>query len=505
MFANMTHKQQKACKVLIGCAVALFVTIVLTVTLLSLAGKKGGVSDEDYDPSANVLDSSSTAILPMTTDAGQDYLANTVFVGDSNTVRMYNMGLITLDQFVGKEGMGIQSVISDACVYFENDANAYTIPQAIAKMKPQRVIVMLGTNNADGSVSSNEFIADYRQALQAISGAYAYCDIIVAAIPPIPQDHSNYPAMKMQTIDELNQALLDMCEADGYSFLNTSEVLKGPDGFGESNYFDAKDIHFTTSGINSFLNYVRTHALLSQDRRPDTEADKRAAAPGGQESTASTPAPTPQESEKPESFTVEYSVSGEGGTLSGGPDNLKDQTKITCSVTGNGSVTVTAVPKEGYVFERWSDGITTPQRTDSGIRANTQVTASFVKEAIVTILITPDTATVNAGEQVPMTVKVTVNGADYSTADVVWYDNDVKVGVGSSYLFETATPGADHKIRAEITVEGTTRVDTATIFVNSAPDPTPEPTPDPTPEQEQDPDPEDDSDDGEEDSEEDDD
>ena len=39
--------------------------------------------------------------------------------------------------------------------------------------------------------------------------------------------------------------------------------------------------------------------------------------------------------------------------------------------------TVTAEPKEGYRFVRWSDGVTTAARNDIDIRADLYVTAIF--------------------------------------------------------------------------------------------------------------------------------
>ena len=126
----------------------------------------------DSDQDAYQIDQEAGAILAETEDGGTQYLAETLFVGDSNTVRMYNYGLLTLDQFVGKEGMGIGSLTTEQCVAFKNDSQTYTIPQAIAKMKPRRIVVMMGTNNANGSMSAEEFSSEYADAMKAIEESY---------------------------------------------------------------------------------------------------------------------------------------------------------------------------------------------------------------------------------------------------------------------------------------------------------------------------------------------
>ena len=268
---NMTPKQKQAALVLAGCALALIVTI--SVVAVKLSGAGGGhtsSSGEEYDQNAYQIDQEAGAILAETEDGGTQYLADTLFVGDSNMVRMYNYGLLTLDQFVGKEGMGIGSLSTEQCVAFKNDSKSYTIPQAIAKMKPRRIVVMMGTNNANGSMSAEEFSSEYADAMKAIEESYPYCDILIAAVPPIPEDHSKYPDLKMQTIDAFNQALVKLCEEKGYHFLNTSEALKDETGFGKAEYFETSDIHMNADGLSAILSYARTHVYESEDRRPDT-------------------------------------------------------------------------------------------------------------------------------------------------------------------------------------------------------------------------------------------
>ena len=77
------------------------------------------------------------------------------------------------------------------------------------------------------------FISNYTALVQAIQEAYPYTDLIVNTVPPIPENHSNYPHMDQAKIDDFNMALLNMCEQLGVRFLNTAEVLKGENGYGQ--------------------------------------------------------------------------------------------------------------------------------------------------------------------------------------------------------------------------------------------------------------------------------
>ena len=72
--------------------------------------------------------------------------------------------------------------------------------------------------------------------------------------------------------------------------------------------------------------------------------------------------------ETQQQFTLTY-MAGEGGSITG-------ETSQTV-LYGESGTAVTAVPEEGYVFVRWSDGVTTATRTDSNVTSDITVTAEF--------------------------------------------------------------------------------------------------------------------------------
>ncbi len=214
------------------------------------------------------INETSSALLTGTADAGDAYQEQTLFIGDSNTVRLYANGLICLQQFCAKEGIGTSAALNEGIVTFKRDDNRYTIAQAVAKMKPRRVVIMLGTN--DNGMSTEDFISHYTALVQAIQASYPYTDIIVNTVPPVPSNHSNYPNMDQTRIDDFNMALLTMCEQLGVKFLNSAEALKDANGYGNVDYYQSGDIHLKPAGLKVRLKYLRTHAYETDDRRPDT-------------------------------------------------------------------------------------------------------------------------------------------------------------------------------------------------------------------------------------------
>ena len=249
----------------------------------------------------------SGAFLRETEDAGEEYLQESLFVGDSNTVRLAAFGEIEMNSMAGVVGMGVQSVPTKACIWFREYVEPVTMARAAALLQPRRMIVMFGTNNTD--MRPEAFIAAYEQALKALENGYPYADIILAAVPPVGAGKAD--AAKVQKrIDAFNLALAAFAEENGYPFLNSAEALKGSDGYMKAAYVEDDGMHFTAKGAAAFVQYARTHSYDAEDRRPALNRQPtRMDAPylpssssqaAGEETTQPTAEPTAQPTETPQ-------------------------------------------------------------------------------------------------------------------------------------------------------------------------------------------------------------
>lgn len=473
---TMTPMQHRAVLVCILCVLAVLLTFGITTTLLKKEEPAPSVSESVADPTSGEdlsghyqIDNASTALLTETADAGTDYLNDTLFLGDSNTVRLYNNGLISLQQFCAKEGIGTQVALNEGIVTFKKDSSHYTIPQAVAMMKPRRVVMTFGTN--DTGMEVPDFIAHYTALIQAIQQSYPYTDIIVNTVPPVPVDHSNYPHMDQAKIDDFNMALLDLCEQLGVRFLNSAEALKGSDGYGIADYYTSGDIHLKSAGLKAVLNYLRTHALQTEDRRPDTNniptrtmeyvsnPSSAVAAPSSEavsssesqaESASSSESSSSESTSEEKKFEARYRVDKNGGgTLSVGNDT--GNSSVTYTVTDpDKSITVTAVPAEGHVFVKWSDGLTSKTRTDTDFKQNLDVTAVFGTASV------HITSEGKGAVGSSYTFKAALSGKYAKTENLRWYANgqEVTQAAGKSSItvvVDNSMVNASYKIHAVVT------------------------------------------------------
>ncbi len=430
---TLTPMQKQAVLVCIVCALAALLTIGITLTLVK-RGKNPALPDEkpgsqelvpgEEDISDHYqINETSSALLAETADAGENYQKETLFIGDSNTVRLYANGLISLQQFCAKEGIGTHAALTEGIVTFKKDNNSYTIAQAVAKMKPRRVVIMLGTN--DNGMTVDEFIGNYTALVQAIQESYPYTDIIVNTVPPVPSNHSNYPNMDQTRIDDFNMALLSMCEEMGLKFLNSAEVLKDANGYGREDYYQSGDIHLKPAGLKAMLGYLRTHAYETDDRRPDvsnipTRAEYTANPSAAVQAPSSSEAVS-SSSEEAVLYQAGYHVDKTGGgTLSSGSTSGK--TVLTYDVTSTEqSISVTAVPQEGYVFVKWSDGVKQKTRTDTNFKQNVDVTAVFAQASI------HISSEGKAALGDSYTFKAKLSGKYLDAGSIRWYANGVEV------------------------------------------------------------------------------
>ena len=292
-------------------------------------------------------DTTVPTILPQTADAGRSYVDDTLFIGDSNTVRytMYaddtGTAFSTLKNNIGVVSMGAGSITTLKCEKFKGDSTLYTIPDAVAKLQPKRIIIGFGSNNLGGSsTDATKFIAQYREGLAAITKAWPYADIIVSAIPPLDQQRDN-TNLTMTQVDAYNAALVTMCEEDGYKFLNTAEVLRDDaTGWAKKDYTLSDGVHLSKEAVTAYFTYVRTHAYVTQDRRPESTA--AIPEPDGVPLGLISSDPIAVRGAK---VPVEF-VATSGGSISGSTSQ-KVKKGGTCS-------TVKAVPNAGWKFAGWT-------------------------------------------------------------------------------------------------------------------------------------------------------
>lgn len=265
---------------LIVLVISLFLTVFQGIRLLlsdssdsSAAGMKKTTKTTEVS-----LTNVDTIVLQETEDAGKDYVDETLFLGDSNTVRFMSFTdedgetFTTEENTIAVAGMGVDAIDSLECMQFST--GTFTMVKSVEILQPRRVIITFGTNNLTGNDSDSvkaSFIESYTKQLKKIEDAYPTVDIIVNSIPPISQS-TVYTKLNAKQILHWNEAIEEMCEENDWHYLNSYEVLADEDtGYALDGMMDTDGLHLSKKGIQTLFDYIRTHAYITDDDRPDLE------------------------------------------------------------------------------------------------------------------------------------------------------------------------------------------------------------------------------------------
>ena len=143
-----------------------------------------------------------------------------------------------------------------------------------------------------------------------------------------------------------------------------------------------------------------------------------------------------------------------GGTLTTGDSTGNNSVSYKVNDPGK-SITVTAVPAEGHVFVKWSDGVTSKTRTDTNFKQNLDVTAIF---GAASVRITSEGhATLGSA----YTFKASLNGKYASAENLHWYANgtEIKAAAGMTSItvkVDASMLNTSYKIHAAIVYNGST-------------------------------------------------
>lgn len=357
---------------------------------------------DGYDPAAYSipLDIYGGVILQEGSDGGDEYVADTLFLGDDNVERMPAFGVTSQSNSIGIRGLRIGEVTSRPVVKFEG-MDPVAIPQAVKVMQPLRVVTCFGYS--DLGMGTAEFIDAYRTAIQAIQEQWPYAQIIIASVLPVARNTAG-SATVMTQIDQFNLELVKLAQEQGLPFLNWGTSLRSADdGFARADYMLDDGALLSQGGMQMLFGYLRAHTHATQDTRPKPlkEIPARQALEEGTGTDTSLPATgasssAPSSSQPPAnpqptgSVTVIFNA-GDGGSLSSGGSSSKSF-RVTAA-PGSTCGGVTAVPDPNNIFQGWSSthggignpGATTlhytvPSGTASG--STITVTAAFFQQLI---------------------------------------------------------------------------------------------------------------------------
>ncbi len=219
----------------------------------------------------------SDAIVPeQSTPVDDSYFSDAVFIGDSRVEGFRNQSGITQGTFL--TGVGMETVGIFEKPYISTPSGMVTVYQAMSGTDYGKVYIMLGTNDL-GEPDFNDFKEHYRACLAELKKEAPHAVIYVMSVAYVEEEkaHANQYGsyVNNQNIDAVNEKILELCEEEGYYYLDINEVLSdGQDSLIPDATSDG--IHLYDTYCKIWLDYLKTHYIpeeeLSSVKKDETES-----------------------------------------------------------------------------------------------------------------------------------------------------------------------------------------------------------------------------------------
>ena len=203
-------------------------------------------------------------VLAETADAGQAYIDKIVFLGDSTTygLRAYKMlagGKDTTQVWTPKTGTLTLSQASFATIVYPETDEELTIADAVAKKKPEYLVITLGVNGVS-FMKEDYFKSEYKKIIESVQTASPNTKIICQSIFPVAKTYARLESINNELIDAANKWICEIAAECGVKYLDTNSALRDADGWLPEDYHNGDGMHLQTNSFTIELNNIRTHA-----------------------------------------------------------------------------------------------------------------------------------------------------------------------------------------------------------------------------------------------------
>jgi hypothetical protein len=206
------------------------------------------------------------ARLPLTEDAGREYLDRITFLGECTTYGIgyyYRHGYTDLcppaQIWTPANGTMTLAYYESARILFPGTKEEIPIAECARRAKPEILIITLGVNGL-GYLDEEGFKAKFRSLVGEIRDASPATEIILNAIYPLADSWEGKSYLNNAMIDDANIWMEAVAEELGCPFLFCRESLEA-DGRLPEKYQNGDGLHLAGEAYSQIIAYIRTHAL----------------------------------------------------------------------------------------------------------------------------------------------------------------------------------------------------------------------------------------------------
>lgn len=229
-------------------------------------------------------------------DAGEDYLNKLVYIGDSLTHGLeYYKILPEENVWTPLSGTMTLSNVAGKKIYFTEDKKEIPITDALARTKPEILVIALGVNGISW-LNEENFKNEFRSLVSTVKKITPETKIILQSIFPVAPSWKQQESINNFKISRANKWMLEVAYELGLYYMDVAECLVDAEtGYLPETSDSGDGLHLNAQTYRVVANYIRTHSIPtkpSSTKPVDTTEATTAPQPEAPDTTEETTADT---------------------------------------------------------------------------------------------------------------------------------------------------------------------------------------------------------------------
>lgn len=204
------------------------------------------ITKSNYSESAKTSTDTSSNKKSTEPEIDEKFFSNALFIGDSITEGISAYGFLDKTNVLAVKGLTVLKAEKEM--------------DTIVKRKPDRIYILLGSNDLLYGMDSEKFSSQYIEFIQHIKEKLPETKLYIQSIFPVSREvESKKPMLSNSRIDIFNKDLKKMAEQQGIGYIDISGLLKDASGIMNKDY-TSDGIHVKYKFYSIWLDYIKRNS-----------------------------------------------------------------------------------------------------------------------------------------------------------------------------------------------------------------------------------------------------
>lgn len=199
----------------------------------------------------SMVSETETAWSPPTVDEldyEKAFFDNFLFIGDSISTGLSGYNFLPVNNVFAKQGFTPNNIP-------DKEIDGFTVTGKAADMKPDTIVIMLGTNGLS-YIDTGVMATAYGKLIDSLKTASPDSRIVILSIPPVTAKHEAEKPENLTVINDYNDKLKTLADEKDAVFIDINAILAAEDGYTADIYAEADGLHLKGEAYKRILSEI---------------------------------------------------------------------------------------------------------------------------------------------------------------------------------------------------------------------------------------------------------